>query len=222
MEVFMNNNDYAGHVSCIRFTIIELLVVVSIIAILAAMLLPALTRARETAYSSNCINKLKQLGTVMGMYTNDNADMLPHHYNGNTSTASGITWTRVIGPKYFGFKETNWQRWGQREHGLICPGSVRTLDQIYKATVGGETGWITSYGFNVDASFKKVTRLKKTAQDILWMDTNNTYMAYRPWYTGSASKHIWRHQNKCNYLFIDGHTDAFKPDQEPIAYWDPK
>ena len=218
----MKNNDSKMFFAHSKFTLIELLVVIAIIAILAAMLLPALTRARETAYSANCINKLKQLGTVMGMYTNDNADMLPHHYNGNELTIGGMTWTRVIGPKYFGFKNTNWQRWGQREHGLICPGSVKTLDQIYKATSGGETGWVTSYGFNVGASYKKVSRLKSASRGIMIADANNTYMAYRPWYTGSASKHIWRHQNKCNYLFIDGHTDAFKPDQEPIAYWDPK
>ena len=219
----MSNNVSAGHFPSSRFTLIELLVVVAIIAILAAMLLPALARARETAYSSNCINKLKQLGTVMSMYTNDNGDMLPHHYNGNTTDASGITWTRIIGPKYFNLRGgINWQKWGQREHGLICPGSVRTTDQIYQATVSNETGWITSYGFNIGASYIKVSRLKKPSQGIMFADSNKTYMAYRPWYTGSASKHTWRHQNKCNYLFIDGHTDVFKPDQEPIAYWDPK
>ena len=153
------------------------------------------------------------------MYTNDNGDMLPHHYNGNTTDASGITWTRIIGPQYFGLKPINWQKWGQREHGLICPGSVRTTDQIYQTTVSNETGWITSYGFNVGASYKKVSRLKTPSQGIMFADSNKTYMAYRPWY---PLNHIARHLGSCNYTFIDGHTAAFKLNMEPIAYWDPK
>ncbi len=53
------------------FTLIELLVVVSIIAILAAMLLPVLTRARETARRAVCISQLKQMGSAMTMYADD-------------------------------------------------------------------------------------------------------------------------------------------------------
>ena len=64
-----------------RFTLIELLVVITIIAILAAMLLPALNKARETAHKIACLNHLSSIGKAMLMYANDNKDSLPPYRN---------------------------------------------------------------------------------------------------------------------------------------------
>ncbi len=100
------------------FTLIELLVVIAVIAILASLLLPALARAKQKAWVTNCFSNLRQLGLGMGMFADDNADRYPQ-------SGGSITWN---------FTDPNapTNGWMQQIHAYVqntnvfhCPGNAQ-------------------------------------------------------------------------------------------------
>ena len=100
------------------FTLIELLVVIAIIAILAAMLLPALSAARERARSANCISKLKQIGLAEHVYAGDNDGWLSQNISGGVVyDGANLRWAGNRVPPYklaytgvFGTIPEKWQQ----------------------------------------------------------------------------------------------------------------
>jgi len=133
----MNRNKHG-------FTLIELLVVIAIIGVLAGLLLPALSKARERAHQVDCMNNLKQLYLAITLYTDDNGGLICPYY----CAVSNKTWTALLKPYvHSGKSDYYYQGDGYYNYRLFfCPTRLR-LGQNF-AEPPYNSGFRTNYGLN--------------------------------------------------------------------------
>ena len=222
-----------GRVKEYSFTLIELLVVIAIIAILAAMLLPALSAARERARAANCMSMIKQLNlAATQMYSNDNNGYVPP---GLDTGAKGIYkpgskldadqnrlyYPSVILP-YFNLDPAKEGK-DNAELGkleiLKCPGAYNPeyhTIAAYNQFVGG-AGSGTAYSGKV----MQIASCPDPSTTIVNCDGPQNYRALngkiyaKP--PSSTNKELFeRHGGRQNYGMADGHAESLSPEE---AFW---
>ncbi|MBO5689979.1 MAG: prepilin-type N-terminal cleavage/methylation domain-containing protein [Lentisphaeria bacterium] len=214
------------------FTLIELLVVIAIIAILAAMLLPALNKARMTAQKASCQGNVKSAGNAFLMYASDNDDFMCG--NSRLPYGEGCSWKIAVGP-YMGlnlptptypltnesrnmiatFKPFQCPVWRPELNPVV---STRLTMQINNRVLWGGYGYATlntpsdnhtsATGYHTGA-WIKITQVFKPSETFVIGDStdNLTEQYYAAWIYGHvASAAPTRHENTFNVAWIDGHV----------------
>ena len=150
------------------FTLIELLVVIAIIAILASILMPALSAARERGKAAVCISNLKTMSTALMTYADDSRGVIPYQYV--MSPANKFWLTILYDKKYLSFAKVleNGNNYGRFNKVVYCPSSA--YDPPYQAFDKTE---IRTYGMltlNGDNEYTAASNSKKDLIGDIWRD----------------------------------------------------
>ncbi len=203
----------------IFFTLIELLIVIAILAILVAMLLPALNSAREKARSAQCLNNLKQCGTLSAAYAD--------YYSGNLVLLhNGVSWSRNLydtlslsgSPSFFTCpKNTNLKKWARNNtystYGTFCTNGDAKFANFANS---GKTPYVRiadSDGYLVYLSYPKA---KMPSVSPFLFDSCKETGAF--WIEaqvcnrgdGDYAYATLLHTNQVNAAYLDGHAASRK------------
>jgi prepilin-type N-terminal cleavage/methylation domain-containing protein/prepilin-type processing-associated H-X9-DG protein len=212
------------------FTLIELLVVIAIIAILAAMLLPALAKAKSRAQATYCLNSLRQNGLAIQLYAEDNDGAL---VPGQTASTTGQYWFTLLtpylsrdtkSPNALAYTNGTTVIWGcptylqdptQNPYGARnanCPGyGVSNYPELWESTAANSPYGGAQTAFKLDNVTYKSTRL-------MLGDCGDWLM-----WTLVATKNpgVIRHDKKANYAFFDYHVQTLNAAKASACFTNP-
>ena len=185
------------------FTLIELLVVIAIIALLAAILFPVFSRARENARKTSCLNNLKQIGLGIIQYTQDYDEMYPFRVNAGSS----ISWRTYIFPYV---KSTQL---------FMCPSNPNKNTDSNHDGSSPIKGLKISYSTNINligassppvaaADVAAPAQLIAVAESV---EHNSEIVINRSNFGQGTAGLFAGHLSTSNYAFADGHVKALKP-----------